>query len=145
MRLTTFSDYTFRVLIYMGLHPDELITVAELAKRYEISRNHLTKVIHYLGQSGYIETLRGKGGGIRLAVKPSEINLGKLARDTEKNSVLVECFTPNDSQCKITPACSLAGILLEAQEGFYKVLDKYCVEDIIKNPTSLSQLLSSPT
>lgn len=145
MRLTTFTDYTFRVLIYMGLHPDELITVAELAKRYDISRNHLTKVIHYLGQGGYIETLRGKGGGVRLAVRPSEINLGKLARDTEKSSMLVECFTPSDSQCKITPACSLANILLEAQEGFYKVLDKYYVEDIIKNPTALTDLLSSHT
>lgn len=142
MRLTTFTDYTFRVLIYLGLHPDDQITVAELAQRYDISRNHLTKVIHFLGQRGYIETLRGKGGGIRLAAKPSEISLGTLARETEKNSVLVECFIPDDCQCKITRACSLAGILVEAQEAFYRVLDKYSVADIIKNPTTLNKLLS---
>ncbi len=99
MRLTTFTDYTIRVLIYMGIHPDELSTVAELAERYDISRNHLTKVIHYLGQRGYIETMRGKGGGIRLAARPGDINIGDLVRDTEKSSQLVECLR-QASQCR---------------------------------------------
>ena len=142
MRLTTFTDYTIRVLIYAGLHPGELTTVAELAERYDISRNHLTKVIHYLGQRGYIETLRGKGGGIRLAAQPGEINLGALIRDTEKNSALVECFSPTTCHCKITPACRLTGILVEAQEAFYQVLGKYTVADLIRNADTLDKLLS---
>lgn len=141
MRLTTFTDYTIRVLIYLALHPDELATVAELAQRYEISRNHLTKVIHYLGQQGYIETLRGKGGGIRLATSAADINLGTLVRETEKNTTLVECFTPTANHCKITPACRLSGILREAQEAFYQVLEKYCVADLVTNPAALGKLL----
>jgi Rrf2 family nitric oxide-sensitive transcriptional repressor len=141
MRLTTFTDYTIRVLLYMGLHPDELTTVGELAQRYEISRNHLTKVIHYLGQHGYIETLRGRGGGIRLATRPADINIGALVRETEKNSMLVECFTPAANHCKITPACRLSGILREAQEAFYQVLGKYSVADLITNPAALDKLL----
>ncbi len=142
MRLTTFTDYTIRVLIYMGLHPGELTTVAELAQRYDISRNHLTKVIHYLGKQGYIETLRGKGGGIRLAARPAAINIGELVRDTEKNSTLVECFSPGACQCKITPACRLTGILHEAQEAFYQVLGKYTLADLLKNADALEKLLT---
>lgn len=143
MRLTTFTDYSMRVLIYMGLYPDEWTTVSELAERYDISRNHLTKVIHNLGQLGYIETLRGKGGGIRMLARPEEINLGALVRETEKNSSLVECFTADSSKCRIMPACRLTGILAEAQEAFYQVLDKYTVADLIKNPGSLKKLLAS--
>ena len=142
MRLTTYTDYTMRVLIYMGLNPGEWTTVAELAERYDISRNHLTKVIHHLGQLGYIETLRGKGGGIRLRAKPNEINLGTVVRETEKNSVLVECFDPATSHCKITPACRLTPILAEAQEAFYKVLEKYTLADLVEDPGSLKMLLA---
>ena len=141
MRLTTFTDYTIRVLIYLAMHPDELTTVAELAQRYEISRNHLTKVIHHLGQQGYIETLRGKGGGIRLSTSAADINLCILIRETEKNSALVECFAPSVNHCKITPACRLSGVLHEAQEAFYQVLDKYSVSDLVTNPTALDRLL----
>ena len=141
MRLTTFTDYTIRVLIYLAMHPDELTTVAELAQRYEISRNHLTKVIHHLGQQGYIETLRGKGGGIRLATSAADINLRILIRETEKNSALVECFAPSVNHCKITSACRLSGVLHEAQEAFYQVLDKYSVSDLVTNPAALDRLL----
>lgn len=141
MRLTTFTDYTIRVLIFMGMHPEQLTTVGELAQRYDISRNHLTKVIHYLGQQGYIETLRGKGGGIRLAIEPQDINIGTLVRDTEKNSALAECFSKQTCHCKILPACRLTGILKEAQESFYQVLDKYSVADLIVNVSVLENLL----
>lgn len=141
MRLTTFTDYTIRVLIYLAMHPDELTTVAELAQRYEISRNHLTKVIHHLGQQGYIETLRGKGGGVRLATSAADINLRILIRETEKNSALVECFAPSVNHCKITSACRLSGVLHEAQEAFYQVLDKYSVSDLVTSPAALDRLL----
>ena len=142
MRLTTFTDYTFRVLTYLGLHPKQLATVAELADAYDISKNHLTKVVHYLGQKGYIETLRGKGGGIRLALSPDKIQIGLLVRDTEKGSSLVECFSQGRCDCKIVPACRLTGILQEAQQAFFLVLDKYTLSDLITNPRSLEELLS---
>lgn len=142
MRLTTFTDYTIRVLICMGLQPGRLTTVAELAQRYDISRNHLTKVIHYLGQQGYIETIRGKGGGIRLAKEAKSINLGTLVRDTEKSSVLAECFSKESCQCRILPACRLTGILREAQEAFYRVLDKYTLSDLLIKRVELEHLLA---
>ncbi len=141
MRLTTFTDYTIRVLIFMGIHPEQSTTVGELAQRYDISRNHLTKVIHYLGQQGYIETQRGKGGGIKLAINPEDINIGKLIRDTEKHTALAECFNKGNCQCKILSACRLTGILREAQESFYRVLDKYTVADLIVNANKLENLL----
>lgn len=141
MRLTTFSDYNIRVLIYMGMYPDKLITINELAEHYEISHNHLTKVIHYLGQQGYIETQRGKGGGIRLLKQPEDINIGKLIRDTEKNSALAECFNKDNCNCKILPACRLAGIFHEAQDAFYSVLEKYTVADLLVNSVKLKKLL----
>lgn len=143
MRLTTFTDYTFRVLIYIGTHPEELTTVGELSQRYEISRHHLTKVIHYLGLQGYIETIRGKGGGIKLAAKPENINIGELVRDTEKNSVLAECLSKENSHCKILPACHLTEILREAQESFYQVLSQYTIADLIVNVDALDNLLDT--
>lgn len=143
MRLTTFSDYTIRALIYMGIFPDRMITVGELATNYGVSRNHLNKVVHYLGQQGYVETTRGKGGGIRLAVAPENINIGTLVRDTEKNSALVECFSPASCECRLVPACRLTGILRQAQESFYTVLDQYTVADLITNTEQLQGLFVS--
>ncbi len=141
MRLTTFTDYTFRVLIYLGLHPEQLATVGELADTYDISRNHLTKIVHYLGQNGHITTTRGKGGGIKLARLPEQIIIGELIRDTEKNSLLVECFSRDSCDCKIVPACRLTGILREAQEAFFTVLDHYTLKDLIRNESALNQIL----
>lgn len=143
MRLTTFTDYTIRVLIYLALNRQRLATVGELATSYGVSRNHLTKVVHTLGQQGYIETLRGKGGGIRLALDPDRINIGVVVRQTEQNSVLVECFNPESCECKILPACRLAGILAEAREAFYQVLERYTLADLVVDTTALEQLLSS--
>ncbi len=141
MRLITFTDYTVRVLIYLGINQDRLATVAELAESYDISRNHLTKVVHFLGQLGYVDTLRGRGGGIKLACSPKEINLGQLVRETEKKTIIVECFNQDSSQCKITSACRLIDILNEAQQAFYAVLDKYTLHDLIVNPRSLHKLI----
>lgn len=141
MRLITFTDYTVRVLIYLGINRDRLATVAELAENYEISRNHLTKVVHFLGQRGYVDTLRGRGGGIRLACSPEEINIGQLIRETEKKTIIVECFNQDSSQCKIMSACQLIDILNEAQQAFYAVLDKYTLQDLLVNPGSLHKLI----
>ncbi len=141
MRLITFTDYTVRVLIYLGINQERLATVAELAESYEISRNHLTKVVHFLGRLGYVETLRGRGGGIRLACSPEEINLGQLVRETEKKTIIVECFNQDSSQCKIASACRLIDILNEAQDAFFAVLDTYTLHDLIVNPRSLHKLI----
>lgn len=141
MRLTTFTDYTIRVLIYIGLRPGELTTVGKLAELYGISRNHLTKVVHYLGRQGHIETLRGKGGGFRLACRPEALSLGELVRGTEKNTILVECFNPDGCDCKIMPACHLTEILAEAQSAFYRVLGKYTLKDLLRKEAGLKSLL----
>jgi len=140
MRLTTFSDYSLRVLIYLGVHPGELSTVAGIAQAYGISANHLTKVVHHLGQCGYVETVRGKGGGMRLAREPERINLGELVRATEEQR-LVECFEAGTSTCRIESACALRGILGEALEAFFAVLDRHTLADLLRPERKLARVL----
>jgi len=144
MRLTTFSDYTIRVLIYLALHPGRRATIGELADIYGISRNHLMKVVHHLGRTGFVETVRGKGGGFLLAVPAAEINIGRLIRDTEERVSLVACFGDDSSDCRIHAACEMKGMLQEALEAFYRVLEKYTLEDLLRDRTRLTALLSDP-
>jgi Rrf2 family nitric oxide-sensitive transcriptional repressor len=143
MRLTTFSDYTMRVLIYLGLKRDGLITISDIAKAYDISENHLTKVVHQLAQGGYIETVRGKGGGMRLAREPEEINLGELIRITEGDTGLLACLEGQGSCC-IQSACSLIGILREAQTALFAVLEKYTLADLLQREQPLATILLHP-
>lgn len=141
MRLTTFSDYTLRVLIYLGVHDDQIVTVAQIAAAYGISANHLMKVVHYLAQGGYIETARGKGGGMRLGLAPDKINLGELVRGTEENRKLVECFDRDNSDCRIESACVLRGLLGRALEAFFRSLDAYTLADLIVPKARLEKML----
>jgi Rrf2 family nitric oxide-sensitive transcriptional repressor len=141
MRLTTFSDYTLRVLIYLGVHDDEIATVGQIAGAYGISANHLTKVVHYLAQGGYIETARGKGGGMRLGLAPEKINLGELVRGTEDNRELVECFDRDRSDCRIESACVLRGVLGQALDAFFRSLDAYTLADLIVPKPRLANML----
>ena len=138
MRLTTFSDYTMRVLIYLGLQHGKLVTISEIAEAYDISENHLMKVVHQLALRGHIETVRGKGGGLRLGREPGQINLGGIVRETEATSLL-ECMDA-ENVCRIQPACKLIGILQEAQDALYAVLDKYTLADLLHNKL-LAQIL----
>lgn len=144
MRLTTFSDYSLRVLIYLGTHDDEIATVPQIANAYGISANHLMKVVHYLAQGGYIETARGKGGGMRLGLAPKNINLGELMRGTEDNHKLVECFNRNTSDCRIESACVLRGVLGQALDAFFCSLDAYTLADLLAPKPRLAKILVSP-
>lgn len=141
MRLTNYTDYSLRVLIYLAAKgTQDKATITEITEAYQISRNHLTKVIHQLGQIGLIETTRGRGGGIVLAKKSKDIVIGEVVRETEEDFRLVECFSP-DGNCIITPACSLRHVLHEALTAYLAVLDKYTLADIVKEPELYRALL----
>lgn len=171
MKLTNYSDYALRSLIYLAVKPEPhtLANISDIANSYNISRSHLTKIIHQLGQLGYIETIRGKNGGIRLARAPEEINLGILIKQIEPDFALVECFaatipddntkqqglpitlideTMNESSslkkrgCAISPVCKLKGVFFEALTAFIRVLEGYTLADIINNEIELKALLA---
>lgn len=144
MRLSTYSDYSLRVLIYLGAREDHLATIAQIAAAYAISSNHLMKVVHRLGQGGYIETVRGKGGGMRLARAPRDVNIGELVRATEDSSRLAECFDRESSCCCIESVCQLRGILRVALESFFEVLDRHTLADLLAPRARLAKLLSVP-
>ena len=131
MQLTRFTDYSLRVLIYLGTHPDTQATVAVLADEHGISRHHLTRVVHQLGIKGYIETLRGKGGGSRLARRPDLIRIGDVVRDTETGFELAECFSPSETSCRLSPSCALKPVLAEAGRAFLTSLDRYTLADLL--------------
>jgi Rrf2 family nitric oxide-sensitive transcriptional repressor len=145
MRLTTFSDYGLRVLMYLGVHRERLATIGEIARAYGISENHLMKVVHHLAQHGYIETIRGKGGGMRLARAPGEINIGAVVRQSEDSLTFVECFDRETSDCRIAPACSLKHALAEALESFFATLDRYTLADLLGSRSRLAKLLPENT
>lgn len=144
MRLTTFSDYSLRVLMYLGVHDARLSTVSEIAKAYGVSENHLVKVVHYLAQRGYVETTRGKGGGMRLARPPQAINLGEVLRATEDSLTLVECFDTATSECRIEPACALKGMLARAADAFFAELDRHTLADLLVMRPKLARILALP-
>lgn len=138
MRLTLYTDYSLRVLIYLAFKKDETVTISELADFYKISRNHLVKVVHQLGLSGYIQTTRGKKGGLKLARPAEEIVIGEVVRETEPDFDLLECFNESTDQCVITHTCSLKSVLFDAQSTFLGVLDKYTLADTVKNSVKKS-------
>lgn len=130
MRLTTMTDYALRLLMYVAQQPQRLCTIAEVAQAYGISEAHLMKVTHQLGLQGWIETVRGKGGGMRLAHAPAAINLGAVVRSIEPDFALVECFATG-SQCTLTGQCRLAGVFGGALEGFMAHLDGFTLADLL--------------
>ncbi len=141
MQLTTFTDYSFRVLIFLGIHRAELVSIAQISEAYGISKNHLMKVVHHLGQVGLIDTVRGRGGGIRLAHAPEQIGLGDVVRKTEPHLDIVECFDPERTECAIVPACALTRVLAHARDAFLAVLDDYTLADLIRPKRQLRQLI----
>lgn len=133
MRLTNFTDYALRVLLYAAAKGDQLITIEETAKVYGISRAHLMKVVNQLTRAGYLTAVRGRSGGLALAKRPKDIRLGDVVRATEPDFALVECFSP-DNQCLITTRCRLRGVLGEALTAFVATLDRYTLSDLAVRP-----------
>jgi Rrf2 family nitric oxide-sensitive transcriptional repressor len=143
MRLTAYTDYSLRVLMYLGLRGERLVTISELSEAYGLSANHLMKIIHNLGKLGYIETVRGRGGGMKLAGAPEEINLGQVVRQMEPDFAIVECFDPSRRQdCVIAPVCRLQLVLEKAVQAFLDVLDNHTLADLLQNRTRLRSLLN---
>lgn len=141
MRLTVYTDYALRVLIYIAVHPEPRPTIGQIASTYGVSRNHLMKVVYQLGVAGYIETLRGKNGGLRLARSPQDIGLGDVVRQTEPDFDLVPCFSSATVRCAITPVCKLRDVLHQAKAAFLQVLDSFTLADLVENRVELQALL----
>ncbi|MGH6684416.1 MAG: Rrf2 family transcriptional regulator [Pseudolabrys sp.] len=142
MRLTVHTDYALRLLMYLALKRDGYATISEIASRYGISKNHLMKVAYRLGTAGYIDTVRGRSGGLRLARPAEAISLGNIVRETEPDMALVPCFKPVEADCAILPSCALRSALGRATAAFLRVLDEYSLGDLVKQRAPLRNLLS---
>ncbi len=138
MRLTTYTDFALRVLMYLGLRGETLSTIQEIADQYGISKNHLMKLVHELGQLGYVETIRGKNGGLRLGRRPDEITVGEIVRRLESDMTLVECFESSNNRCQIVRDCVLRPVLAEALDRFLETLDGYTLADLLVPAEELS-------
>ena len=143
MRLSRHSDYALRVLMYLGLHDDRLCTIGEIATAYRISESHLMKVVHRLGVVGLVQTVRGHGGGLRLALEPSAIGLGRVVRLLEEDLRVVECFAPRTNTCPIAGPCALSGILEEALAAFLDVLERRSLADLLGSRRALLRCLQA--
>jgi Rrf2 family transcriptional regulator, nitric oxide-sensitive transcriptional repressor len=142
MRLTVYTDYALRLLMYLALKDDGLATIEEIAQSYGISKNHLMKVAHQLGVAGYLDTVRGRRGGLRLAKPAKAIGLGEVVRHTEPDMAIVMCFEPVNAECAILPYCVLRKALEHARTAFVKALDDYTLSDLVKPRESLQTMLA---
>lgn len=141
MRLTAFTDYSLRVLIYLAADPKRRPTIGEVAKAFEVSEPHLVKVVHFLGRAGWLANVRGKGGGLALAMAPETIVVGRVVRDTERVTAPTECLQDGGGRCRITRACRLRGVMAEAHDAFYAVLDRFTLRDLVQHPAPLRRIL----
>lgn len=131
MRLTAYTDYTLRTLIYLAMHRDSLVTIGDIADLHGISKNHLMKVVHQLGLLGLIETVRGRNGGMRLGREPAEINIGQVVRNSETDFYMAECFNAASNSCSLAPGCALKGVLGAATAAYLAVLDAVTLADLV--------------
>ena len=144
MYLTRQTDYTMRLLIHLAVQGDRRSTIQEIAEHYGISRNHLMKVAHRAIQAGYVEGVRGRTGGLKLAKKARDINIGEVVRAAE-DWTMVECFEPRSNRCPIARGCGLQLVLQEALEAYFAVLNRYCLDDVVRRKALLVQLLGLKT
>lgn len=145
MRLTTFTDYSLRVLMYLALDRSRLATIPEIAAAYGISQNHLMKVVHQLARAGVIESVRGKGGGVRLARSPETIRIGEIVRAAEGDAPIVECLSDDPHACRIAGTCRLTGVLVDAFDALYESLDRHTLADLTANRRALNKVLVRST
>jgi Rrf2 family transcriptional regulator, nitric oxide-sensitive transcriptional repressor len=141
MKLTAFTDYSLRVLIYLATEPGRRATIAGIAGAFDISEHHLTKVVHFLGKCGWLSNVRGKGGGLELAMLPELIHVGEIVRKTEGHPLPAECFEADGGHCSIADVCELRGVLGRAVKAFYAVLDQYTLADLVHNRKALAPIL----
>jgi Rrf2 family nitric oxide-sensitive transcriptional repressor len=141
MQLTQFTDYALRTLLYLAVHRDRLVPVAEVSAAYGISNNHMVKVAHQLARLGFVESARGRGGGLRLARDPADVTVGEVVRLTEPHLHLVECFDPAGNTCPIVPACGLVRALAEARERFLAALDEQRLSDLVSDRARTGRLV----
>lgn len=132
MRLTTYTDYALRTLMYLAANRDRLVTIQDIADAHDIAKNHLTKVVHQLGILGVVESLRGRNGGLRLGKEPGQINIGAVVRSTEPDFYMAECFDSGKSHCMLSAACSLKDVLNDATTAYLAVLDGVTLDDLMK-------------
>ena len=144
MKLTTFTDYSLRVLIYLAVQPGQRATIAQIAGAFDVSENHLVKVVHFLGKHGYLNNLRGKGGGMELARPAQDIVVGEVVRATEGAGQVAQCFGEHGGDCVIAPQCRLRGVLGQAVAAFHRVLDGYTLADLVANREELATVLFVP-
>jgi Rrf2 family transcriptional regulator, nitric oxide-sensitive transcriptional repressor len=142
MQLKKYTDYSLRVLIFVGLKSNkELSSIKEISDVYDISHNHLGKIVHELSKLELLESVRGRNGGIRLAKRPEDINIGRLIRLLESDFKLLECFDKGTNHCVISPGCTLKHVLNKALHAFYQVLEDYSLKDLIENEQELQELM----
>lgn len=139
MRLTLFTDYSLRVLLVLASRTEALVTIADITEAFGISQAHLMKVTHALGKTGWVDTVRGRNGGMRLAVDPRRLSLGEVVRRLEADFALVECMG-EDNHCVLTGGCGLEAALKLATEVFLRELDRYSIADLVNTSPALAQL-----
>jgi Rrf2 family nitric oxide-sensitive transcriptional repressor len=145
MQLTRYTDYALRVLIYLA-HKEGLATISEISAAYKVSENHLMKIVHGLAKLGYITTLRGKGGGMKLARPAEKISLGEVVRNTEETLHVVECLADEyEGGCCLAPSCRLKGVLKEAHDAFFRHLDQYTIKDLIGKRAAFAPIQFHPS
>jgi Rrf2 family nitric oxide-sensitive transcriptional repressor len=141
MKLSAFTDYSLRVLIYLAADPQRRATIAQISAAFDVKENHLMKVVHHLGKCGWVETMRGKGGGLALAMPAGDISVGSVVRGAQGAVLPAECFAPEQNTCTIVSCCRLKGVLAEAVNAFYAVLNRYTLADLTQNPKQLAAIL----
>lgn len=138
MRLTSYTDYALRTLMFLALNRDRLVTIGDIAESHKIAKNHLTKVVHHLGTLGFVETVRGRSGGMRLGREPADIRIGDVVRQTESDFYMASCFDANAPGCLYAAGCEMRGALARATSAFLEVLDQITLEQMVARDPQLA-------
>ncbi|MBI1390039.1 MAG: Rrf2 family transcriptional regulator [bacterium] len=143
MKLTQYSDYALRVVLYLSYKMHDKASIQEIADFYQISKDHLVKIVHHLSRAGYIKSSRGRGGGIELGCDPKTVTIGEIVREMESHFIMVECFDLETNECRVSSVCKLKTILREALDAFMAVLDRYTLDELSHDPEAAIQLIGS--